>query len=181
MLPSLLRIERFSGSIVIKTHCTPDAVVRTLIRLGIAKATYCYRDPRDVALSLLDHASRSRQAGEKAFSDVVTFTEAVDRASSYLTAMQRWEQFGRALFIRYEDVVANPLPIVERMNAHLSLALEEATLRVIGKQHTRTTRDTRNFNKGVSCRWRSELDAVQIDYVNRRFGGWLRDHGYELS
>ena len=48
------------GSFVFKTHCAADITLRVLIHLGLAKATYCFRDPRDVVLSALDHADRSR-------------------------------------------------------------------------------------------------------------------------
>ncbi len=39
------------GNVVIKTHSKPSFFIKLLIALGLAKATFCYREPRDIILS----------------------------------------------------------------------------------------------------------------------------------
>ena len=38
------------GNIVVKTHSKPAFFIKLLITLGLAKATFSYRDPRDIIL-----------------------------------------------------------------------------------------------------------------------------------
>lgn len=49
------------GNIVIKTHSELTFLIKLLMALGLAKATFCYRDPRDIILSAIDHGERSRK------------------------------------------------------------------------------------------------------------------------
>src|SRR5215471_8147671 len=57
----LMAIHEKWGSMVVKTHCRVTWSVRALVVSGVARATYCFRDPRDVILSAMDHCRRDKE------------------------------------------------------------------------------------------------------------------------
>jgi hypothetical protein len=88
------------GSFVFKTYCAADITLRVLIRLGLAKATYCFRDPRDVVLSALDHADRSRRGLDpaKALITLQNVQDTVPQISKFLRSYYSWKKTGYVHF-----------------------------------------------------------------------------------
>src|SRR5687767_3992156 len=54
-------IVRKGAIVAIKTHARPSEDVKRWLRSGLARAQAIYRDPRDIALSLVDAGKQGRK------------------------------------------------------------------------------------------------------------------------
>jgi Sulfotransferase domain len=177
----LLFIHARYGTLVVKTHSPATPVVRGLISSGVAKASYCYRDPRDVILSAIDHGKRSR-AGEdpaRAFIEYATIDDSLPRVQALVGRWRGWQRFGKAHFIRYEQLMADKLGSLRAMAAALGWSLSEAQLEAIVAKHQPKRGLSHNFNKGTAYRYRSEMSPEEIARCTAAFKDVLAQYHYE--
>src|SRR5512139_3277100 len=93
LLPSLL-----GNTFVIKAHAGPTPIALALIRLGLIRPTYIYRDPRDALLSAMESGRRALEQGRtSAFTPLVDFDVALDFMLDYVRVWEGWMQCGQAL------------------------------------------------------------------------------------
>lgn len=176
----LMIIHARHGSVVVKTHAAPNLLVRLLIRTGLARATVCYRDPRDVLLSAIDHGERSRQAGSSgSFVDLEDVAGSIARVREWLRLVDRWERFGRAHFIRYEDLVEDHRRELRRMVEYLGWKISDRDLERVVRQKETVKGASPNFNTGRSQRYRVEMSPEDNRLCVAAFGPFLDRHGYE--
>jgi hypothetical protein len=110
------------NTFVIKTHDKPTPVLRRLISLKIAKATYLYRDPRDVVVSALEHGQRLRakRKGDE-LTQLASIADAIRYVSNLLDIWEAWSRPHGVLFTRYEDLLADPVREANRLAGFLHL------------------------------------------------------------
>lgn len=178
------------GDIVLKTHAEPTIYVKFLIILGLCKVTYSYRDPRDVALSMLDHGEKTRQklsiedseakskSNKQGFSDIYTLEQTIPRVSSEIDAWYKWQGIKDVMFIRYESFIKDKFKYVKDISEYLGYSLEEDEVRAIYERYE--SGFNRNFNKGLSERYKSEMKPEEIEFFNQAFQRSLSDMGYAL-
>jgi hypothetical protein len=180
VLRSLLR--KF-GPFVVKTHCGPTPTIKKLISSGLARASFCFRDPRDVALSVLDHADRTRRGldASGAFANVHTLSDAIEFSSAYIDNYFAWREFGKALFIKYEDLMADKPGYLDRIANYFGFPVTDDALVDIFEKHERLKKQAWNFNKGLTERWRSEMTTADLALCKEVFGDRLTKMGYSWS
>lgn len=169
---------------VVKTHAGPTPSLRLLLAAGAARATYIYRDPRDVVLSALDHGARVRKEGR---ANVLAALHTVEEAVPYVhTLLRDWEAWAGSpgtLLVRYEDLKADPLAELRRLADFLKLDVAEAVLADVAAPYQQpaedaTTKDRLHFNKGVAGRFREAMSADELALCRRHFGPYLEQMGY---
>jgi hypothetical protein len=179
----------FGNSYVVKTHEGPTSALLWLIDRGAVKATYMYRDPRDVALSAFEHGEKIRRSGavsSTGFDRLTTMESAIVFASGLLPVWRQWEASGRALLVRYEDMRINPYREGERLVKHLNIDVPQEALRSIIEQYeikngsTESLPHPLHFNKGITGRWMEVFTASQRKLSQERFGELLPEMGYEV-
>lgn len=106
---------------VIKTHTRPDPCVIGMIDRGEAIIQASYRDPREMALSMIDHGNRSRAAGKLAFANIATLDDAMRDISSQIDSLTQWLYRPNCLPLYYEDVAFRGLWATRRILAQLQL------------------------------------------------------------
>lgn len=181
-----LMVPHIAGqSFVIKTHSRPSAYIRRLMRLGVMRATYIYRDPRDVVLSALDHGAKIRQRGERhTFAHLEGVEDSIHYVKGLLKIWDNWMQTGYTLFVRYEDLKADPSHELRRLAEHLCLHVTKAQLHtIVDKYHSDRLDDedvkgSLHFNKGVTGRYRTHMSEQDLALCNEHFGSYLRQMGY---
>ena len=106
-LLKLLYVNFRFGSIVVKSHASPSNIVRVMLSIGIAKATYTYRDPRDIVLSAIDHGNRSRESGnnDDAFVSFVSICDSIPKVKRRLQRAYAWKSCSGVHLMRYENIV----------------------------------------------------------------------------
>jgi len=117
LLPSLL-----GNTFVIKAHAGPTPIALALVRLGLIRPTYIYRDPRDALLSAMENGRRALEQGRtNAFTPLVDFDVALDFMLASVRVWEGWMNCDRALHARYEDLLTDYDAQVEQLLAFLRL------------------------------------------------------------
>lgn len=107
--------------VVVKTHTRPDPSVIAMIDRGEAIIQACYRDPREMALSMIDHGNRSRAAGKPAFANIETLDDAMRDISSQIDSLTQWLYRPNCQPVYYEDLAFRSLGTTRRILAQLQL------------------------------------------------------------
>jgi len=133
----LLLANFFFVSIVVKTHTPPTRIIKWLIRHRIARATYTYRDVRDVILSALDTGARNRESGNTSgrFANYYTVEDAIVVGVNFVEETQKWEGFGDVHFVRYEDLIEDRLNTLEDFVNFMDWQIPPITLQDLIQEH----------------------------------------------
>jgi len=183
LLPLHFRGNRF----VVKTHQGPNATVRRLMKLGIIRSTFIFRDPRDVVLSAMDHGRRIRGEGKShTFAKCHSMEDTVHLAMKWLEETTPWIKESRVLCFRYEDLLADPLHQLERLAAFLKIDSQSAGIDLAGLYNKydvsrNSGADTQglHWNRGIAGRFRREMSTEHLDFSTRAFREYLPALGYE--
>ncbi len=188
-LSKLLRIVTphvLGETFVVKTHSGPSKSLRYLISLGIMKATFIYRDPRDVVVSAFEHGQKIRSVGKThTFAQWGNIGSSILRVKQQLSIWDAWMQYGQALMVRYEDLLVNPVNEVERLVDFLGLkkyVTDEDILGIIPAYQPDQLSDKEvsclHFNKGVLGRFREVMSQNELALCQDHFGEYLQRMGY---
>lgn len=174
------------GPVVIKTHAGPTFFIRLLISFGLAKGYYSVRDPRDAMLSALDHGNKARTKGittdsDNAFAPFKEWKNAIPAFRIHCERYYAWKKDGRAIFPRYENLVADPTSELEKVVDHIGRPSLKRSIEETVVAFDRSKKETKNFNKGDTSRYRQELSSEQIAAYEKEFGSCILAMGYTLE
>lgn len=179
----LCKVHDEFGGIVIKTHEPPNEDIKRLVEMYGAKVTCCYRDPRDVILSAIDHGKRTRKGLDKsgAFRDIFTVEDAAKEFVNWSEIYFKWKEYGDVLLVQYErfihDEVNTITNVLKFIDAHLN---RNDLLSIhIKQEKLKTTKE--NYNKGVSNRWKDEMSDNELSICNIFLSEIIEDMGYPLT
>jgi hypothetical protein len=96
------------------------------------------------------------------------------------------ERKGRAVLVRYEDLVHNPHTVLERVFAHLGLDASSGLVAGVVERASREDDETRAHRTTSSSsasvgRWRRDLDPAQVRLIEDMMGEALEGFGYPWS
>ena len=130
-----------------------------------------YRDPREIALSLVDHGRESQQRGQNPvrFRDLNDATDSLDLIERQLGIFDRWEGLPKIETWYYDDFA---------FNADLSFdkLARQTGLKPLTKAEREAFDGTAGtkFNKAIQHRWKSELTDEESAEFKTRFGEFYR-------
>lgn len=170
------------GNIVIKTHSKPTFFIKLLINLGLAKATFYYRDPRDILLSAIDHGERTRKGLDtsNACKNMITVRDSLPVVKSWTSNWYKWKEFGKVFLIRYEDLMENKLSYLQQMSDYFNLKLKKEQIEAIYLKHEKIKNTTWNFNKGTTERAKTEMNDSDLLLCDRELKNILEDMNYGI-
>jgi hypothetical protein len=182
-LARLIVPSTFGNTFAVKTHSGPTRAMRYLICAKIMKATYIYRDPRDVAVSAFDFARTQRGKGRSGgMARLQTMEDSIKFVRGRLAVWDRWIGCGRALVARYEDLMADPVNELGRLADFLSLDVRIEDLQRIVAGYERNGpkhhRSNLHFNQGIAGRFRSVMSQRELELCVAHFGEYLQRMGY---
>jgi hypothetical protein len=139
------------------------------------------RDPRAVVASIRRVGRQHRWGGRG-------LAGGADKWERSLRAADRWRRRLRAdqfHELRYEDLVADPAPVLERLVAFLEL--DPAGLDAMLRHHETTEVASAKLHRLVSQpvttetvrTWERELRPRQVAFVESVLGDWMDRYGYE--
>ncbi|MEO1001071.1 MAG: hypothetical protein AAFW69_10815 [Pseudomonadota bacterium] len=162
-------VEERGTPVVLKTHQRPSATVARLIDEGRAVGHACYRDPREVVLSMLDHGEKSRRIGAEVFSEIETMDDALASLRHQIDRLTDWLRLPQIIPLCYDDVAFAGAATVGRLAAQLGIEdVPEAVEREV--KETRFTQ----FNKGAPARWRREMCVEDAERIATEFRPMIR-------
>jgi len=157
-------INEIGHPIALKTHSRPESNIVEMLNSGEASAHAIYRDPRDIALSMLDHGKRARARGKPAFSEFHTIEDTYDNIRHQSNTLLAWLSLPNVRPIYYEDVAFNMKGTTEQLLRDLNVDVDVSSV----MQHATTDRFTQK-NKAVSNRHTNEMPKDISDNFLRIF------------
>ena len=161
-------VQSIGHPIVIKTHTRPDPAVVRLIQKGQAIAHTCYRDPRDMALSMLDHGNRARANGNPAFAEIETLEDAKSGIRNQCDSLTAWLRLPNVMPLEFEDIAFDMKTTAQRILNQLKIDgnPEEIVNKVLDGRFTQ-------FNKGISKRHKIEMPENESNEFTHEFAPLL--------
>lgn len=180
----LIRLSQREGSFAIKSHNGPTFAMRLLLMLGFIKVIYVYRDPRDVLISAIDHGKKLLASGENhTFAKMVEFDKAVANVCDWVKIWEEYSTLRRVLRVRYEELLANPRVIAERIVSYLGLTVTSSEIDQIlwkyNKENENADMRGLHFNKAKVGRFKEELTVDQCRRIDELLGGKILRMGYK--
>ena len=194
----LTKVKWRDGPMVIKAH-EVGPVALQWIDTGRAKAVCTIRDPRDCVASDIPFWGKG-------------FDASVQRIMISLKSLQKPNQdFGRTLFVRYEEMMGDRLRQIERIAAYLHVEIGQRELEWIDGQtsiqsckkvcqglnerpgnqvqveptgHRRdpiTLLHDNHIGTAKVGRWKQDLTDAQTEQLTRLFANILQTLGYETQ
>lgn len=176
-VPALL-----GNTFVIKAHSRPTAAFRIMRAVGLVRATYIYRDPRDAMLSAMNYGERALRKGRpNAFSHVVDFPRALDFMAAYVRIWDAWVRERGVLIARYEDLLQNYEAEARRLVEFLGLDVTRQEVSQVVhrlRPEQAEVRQGAHFFQGRIGRFREAFTQRQQQELSARFGRYLAEMGY---
>ena len=179
-LVAVLPAARFAPAFAVKTHASATRAFDALRRLDLARSTLNVRDPRDIAVSALEHAEQRRGNQRAPLSGLETIDDAVDFVATQADVFGSWHD-RHTTMVRYEDLVADPAREICRLGELMELDLDRAAAASVIEAVDRSTDagDVRTkYNVGVAGRHQQVMTEVQLRRANRILGPMIAAMGY---
>jgi hypothetical protein len=158
------------------------------LKLRLAKATYIYRDPRDVAVSLFEHGARLRRDGmasRTGFDQLDTLESAIRFTAGLLPIWRAWTALPGVLAIRFEDYTTEMMVEAARLNGYLGLGRPTPVLRQVADgvdpKLASAARPSRSihFHSGERGRWQTTMSSEHKELCGELLGPYLESMGYQ--
>jgi len=145
--------------LLVKTHTRPDPAVIAAINAGQAIASVASRDPRDMALSMLDHGKKARRRGVLPFAEIQTIADTVVSIREQLESRDAWLELPNTLPLNYEEIAFDTETIAEQLLDHMGIPGNPAQIAKTAK--ARFTQ----LNKGIPHRHETEMSRQDSEYI----------------
>lgn len=149
--------------IVLKTHGTPPRDLAELVASGRVKVSASIRDPREIALSMLDHGSRSRRWRKSPFSEFGTVADTLHALDLQIACFLDWAATPGVAVFRYNDICFDSAAVVRSVAAQIGAEVDtEAVIRAFGSKTT-----IGQFSKGKALRYTEMGGEDQAIFLER--------------
>jgi hypothetical protein len=182
-LLAVLTPALFGNTYVIKAHAAPTPLARGLMRAGLARVVYLYRDPRDAMLSAMENGRRAIERGRaNAFSPYADFDPALQFMQHQVAVWDAWMRCQQALHTRYEDLLLDYDLQAQRLAQFLGVdGARPETQTVIDRYRPEMAQPDQkgiHFSQGKIGRFRKKMSVEQQEILLRAFGPYLERMGY---
>ncbi len=146
---------------ILKTHSAPPLEICEPMAAGQIKVLASYRDPRDIAVSMMDHAARSRAKNKREFSHIHDLEHAFEIARGELLKFNRWLAFPDVLALTFKMIRSQPRTTISMIADHLGLETDVEAL------CCNLLKERPNFNKGVEHRYKTAFEGKTPQELTR--------------
>lgn len=162
----LSAIEAHIGGsdIVLKTHGPPRGNVAGLVAAGKILASASIRDPREIALSMIDHGARSRRWRNKPFSEFVTVADTLNSLDIQLGCFRDWAVVPQVRIFSYNEICYGSAAVIRAIAEQIGADVDAG--RVLGKFRDKGV--IGQFSKGKALRY-SEMSAADQAVFRERY------------
>ena len=161
----LSEIEAAIGDqdIVLKTHGPPITSVVERIAAGNILASASIRDPREIALSMIDHGARARRWGTKHFTEFGKASDTLGALDIQIGLFESWAAIDPVRIFRYNDICYDSDAVVAGIAEQIRAEVDPQA--VLGKFRSKTT--IGQFSKGKALRYSEMLQSDQAMFLQR--------------
>ena len=175
-----MKIEVDRKAVVLKTHSAVKAFADYTQFFADSYVFVQHRDPRDIILSLIDHAARSRDKGIKDFIECVNVEKSFPTVDGAMRAFFSWANKPNAHLISYEQLCFNTHETILRLEKIYDAKVDIDKL----MSNYNDKRVIRQFNKGVRSRWCDEMSTKHSEMVQERYSryyNFIKDLGQSAA
>ncbi|MFD1912464.1 sulfotransferase [Halodurantibacterium flavum] len=166
--PALAEAAAGAAPIAIHSHASPGETVPQEVRAGRISAQIVARDPRDVALSLLDAAQTVGGQLNPEREPLASLGEALDLVRNRMENFAAWRQaVPDLLILNYEELVADPDVSLEKIAAHLGVLVD--TQPILARHGRRFA----TLGRGIPQRWREEMSVAEANGIHEEFAEYI--------
>ncbi len=181
-IEQLLALAAEHGPTVAKVHCPLTPLLREKIESGEILSTFCYRDPRDMILSAMEHRVRALKAGENLFSEFTSVDASLDIAEYLSRTACDWLESTLVPTFPYVQIVRQPELQIERLARYLNIDFfKQQILETLRRERERRRTGWYEFNGAHLARYRNEMTPVEIQRCDERLGDCIRRLGFDTS
>ena len=161
----LLAISERIGErdVVLKTHQELHPEVAREIDSGLRLASASIRDPREIALSMVDHGRRARRWGHADFAECRAVCDALPSLDNQIANFKRWSALRTLEIFRYNEICFDSAAVVARIAAQIGVAVDPDE--VLAPFHDK--RLVGQFNWGAAMRYREMPREQQSVFLDR--------------
>ncbi len=149
--------------LVIKTHGPPRGDIASLITSGAVLANASIRDPREIALSMLDHGKRARRWKLAPFVEFQNLDDTLASIDNQIGYFNAWAEIPKVEVFLYNEICFDSRSVVERLASHIGVAIDPDQVlqtfvgnKVIGQ-----------FSKGKALRYSEMAPEDQARFLER--------------
>lgn len=154
--------------LVIKTHSRLfPAVGKGLASGALAGHAVC-RDPRDMALSMLDAAREGRAWGGRAGDKFKSVADTLPSLHKSIRTFTKWAESPNIMAIHYERLAFDMESVTAEIAVQLGIDvdLRKAVEIATGCKFTQ-------LNKGISQRWKTEMQPADASLLEKEFKDYI--------
>jgi hypothetical protein len=145
--------------VVLKTHGPPDPEIAQRVATGEILANASLRDPREIALSMIDHGARSRRWRYAEFSECRTPIDALPSLDNQVATLRLWAAIPNMQTFSYNEICFDTAAAIRKLAAQIGVAVDIE--RVIKPFRCRNL--IGQFSKGAALRYREmPLEEQQL-------------------
>jgi hypothetical protein len=149
---------------LIKLHRSCTSYISELIENGSVIAVSTYRDPRDIALSLVDAARIDEEKKKDRFTAYKKINDTIGAVDYQISCFKTWANVKNVELISFEDVADKPYEVCSRIAARLKISFEESVVSNL----LSNKENIWEYNKGKKNRWKDEFsDQENFEWKNR--------------
>jgi hypothetical protein len=162
--------------VVLKTHQALHPDVAEQIDAGLLLASASIRDPREIALAMVDHGRRARRFGFSEFSECRTVYDALPSIDNQVANFKGWSTLKTLELFFYNEICFDTMAVVARLAAQIGVVADPGKVmapfqskKLIG-----------HFNKGAATRYR-EMPVEQQTMFLERYAQLYREFRFDTS
>lgn len=161
--------------IVLKTHQRPSPAVAEMIAQRRITASIAIRDPREIALSMVDHGERSRRANRPEFAECIYVQDCLPSLDHQIASVQAWQALPGVPVFRYADICTRTDRVVDELARRIGVEVDAGQIAHLFHQG----RGVGQFNKGVMDRFHEMAPATSTLFLDR-YGDFYHSFGLPM-
>lgn len=158
-----------------KSHLPPDNIIKRMVEANLICACASFRDPRDIALSILDAAARDRANGTDRpfFTSKYSIGDTLKPIARQIDILRQWLEIDNVLLIPYK-MIANNAYFVARSISN-QLGYHDLRLDHVVDTFLSDKSNIAEFNKGVEDRYKTEMSEDDLNLFSEKFSSGIAE------
>lgn len=171
-------IERHIGGadIVLKTHGPPRGDVAAQVSQGKVLASASIRDPREIALSMIDHGARSRRWRNKEFSEFATVADTLNSLDIQLGCFREWAAVETVKVLTYNQICYDSASVIRVIAGQIGIEIDADSV----VERFRDKGVIGQYSKGKALR-HTEMSATDQAVFLERYASLYASYAFETE
>ena len=159
--------EAAGGTVALKTHRRPFLSVRRAIDADWLTGHAVCRDPRDIALSMVDATRKGLGWGRYGGTGFAEPEDTLPVIRNHVKRFEAWAALPGIVAVHYEMLAFDTETVATRIAAQLGLEVDIPRAVAAAKRHAN------QFNIGRSRRWETGMDPGLAAEIGAEFAGFI--------